>query len=131
MPRYLDLRNLEACYGEDGNYMEIFRSVCFRAEAGRILGIFGPNGCGKSTLLRTIATESRKQSGTVSLCSDEVHQDLIRVSLVPQQYSESFFNWASLLNNLRITLPAVAAKWIENRKLIEKTRNALELDLHL
>ena len=42
------------------------------AEAGQVFAILGPNGAGKTTFIRTIATLTRFDSGSLSVCGIDV-----------------------------------------------------------
>lgn len=47
-------------------------SVAFEVPCGRIFGLLGPNGGGKTTLFRLIATLLPVQSGTITVCGEDV-----------------------------------------------------------
>jgi len=69
---------------------EVVSGVSFRAKAGELIAIVGPNGCGKSTLLRVIVGELKPAAGTVSIdgrSSGQIKRVEMaqRVAMVPQQ----------------------------------------------
>ncbi|MCV6574757.1 MAG: ABC transporter ATP-binding protein [Cohaesibacter sp.] len=51
----------------------ILRDLTFRAEAGALTVLIGPNGCGKSTLLKAIARVLPLKAGQVMLDQQNVH----------------------------------------------------------
>jgi len=48
------------------------KGVSFVLKSGRILGVVGPNGAGKTTLLRILADLLEPDSGTVSICGEQI-----------------------------------------------------------
>lgn len=52
----------------------ILHDLSFRAEAGELTVLVGPNGCGKSTLLKSLARVLPLHSGRVMLGDQDVHQ---------------------------------------------------------
>ncbi len=131
MPSLLRVRSLSHSYLQNGLAYPVFTNVGFEVEAGTILGFFGPNGCGKSTLIRTIGEHCRRSSGNVELVDDAGQQLSVTLGVVPQQYDSSFFPWASLLDNIRITLPEPFANWSRNAGLIQNIATALDVTTDL
>jgi iron complex transport system ATP-binding protein len=84
--RQLGVNEVSFAYGPN----EVVSRVSFRAEAGEILAIVGPNGCGKSTLLRLIVGQLRPAAGRIAIDDEDVKTLsrpalARRISLVPQQ----------------------------------------------
>ncbi|MDR1326029.1 MAG: ABC transporter ATP-binding protein [Treponema sp.] len=50
----------------------IVRDVSVRVEAGRFVGLIGPNGCGKSTLLKSVYKVLKPKNGSVFLDNIDV-----------------------------------------------------------
>ena len=65
----LEVEDLAAGYGE----AVVLDGVSFRARAGEVTCILGPNGVGKTTLLRTVMGLVRPRRGTVRLRGDPIH----------------------------------------------------------
>lgn len=127
--RTLVVRDLGAWYDEGEREVEIFSRVSLDVRPGEVLGIFGPNGCGKSTLLRAIIGIHRAIAGEVSLPRDG--KKLGAVSVVPQAYINSFFDWASLRWNILISCDEPWAKRREHIQRIESIKSELGLNLDL
>lgn len=49
----------------------VLDALDFTVEAGRIVGLLGPNGCGKSTLLKLISGLLTPNSGRILVCGEE------------------------------------------------------------
>ncbi|MCZ2110566.1 MAG: metal ABC transporter ATP-binding protein [Dehalococcoidia bacterium] len=77
----LELNNVEAGYGVTFT----LRNVSFRAEAGEVVGLIGPNGGGKSTLLKAIAGVLPLRAGTVALGGRPLREYTGRTAFVPQR----------------------------------------------
>ena len=50
----LELKNIEAGYGEGEDYKRIIHNVSLHIDEGEIVALMGPNGAGKSTVLKAI-----------------------------------------------------------------------------
>jgi len=64
--------------------------VSFQVSPGQLVGIIGPNGAGKSTLLKALLGLVPTSSGVVHYCTCPLHQQLERVSYIPQR---SHIDW--------------------------------------
>jgi manganese/iron transport system ATP-binding protein len=60
-------------------------AVSFQVSPGQLVGIIGPNGAGKSTLLKALLGLVPKSGGQVHYCTCPLHQQLERVSYIPQR----------------------------------------------
>ncbi len=60
-------------------------TVSFQVNPGQLVGIIGPNGAGKSTLLKALLGLVPTAGGVVRYCTCPLHQQLERVSYIPQR----------------------------------------------
>jgi ABC-type nitrate/sulfonate/bicarbonate transport system ATPase subunit len=125
----LVVEKLSASYHNDGPALAIFDEVSFAVEPGEILGMFGSNGCGKSTLLRTILGLKEPTAGRVHIPTDTESRGCI--AFVPQDFRASFFDWATLAVNIRMTLANPVGNWSCHTAEMEKAKQDLEIDLNL
>lgn len=96
----LELNQISAWYGSNGDRTEVMRDVSLAIKAGEVVGVLGPNGCGKSTLLRVIGGLHEDYTGdTVVSCDEPFNRPC---ALVPQDFRSSFFTWASLRQNVKL-----------------------------
>jgi branched-chain amino acid transport system ATP-binding protein len=106
----LEVNNLVTGYGR----VEVISDVSFSIEAGKSLGIVGPNGVGKSTLLQSIAGGIPIKSGSVVLSGTDISgkrpEDIVRLglSLVPE--GRQIFSGLSVKENLALGLTGRADK---------------------
>ena len=68
----ISVKNVNKFFG-DG--VQVLKDVSFEVEQGEVLGIIGPSGSGKSTLLRSIAKLVKIDSGTITICSQQLVKD--------------------------------------------------------
>ena len=131
---YIDIENLSLKYQVKTSKGIIDLDICnrlfLRFNPGEIVGILGPNGSGKSTLINALLGLKKPELGQIKF---EGFKDLVqpRISFIPQDYKRSFFNWASLLNNLRFIIPDFYQNLKSAKSLIEKTKHELGIDLDL
>ena len=74
--KLIELNKLEKSYSNK----LVLNNLSFSLEAGRIVGLLGPNGCGKSTLMKILAGLISDYKGEVKL--DGHHPDLHTRSIV-------------------------------------------------
>jgi ABC-type multidrug transport system ATPase subunit len=122
------LENLSLAYKNGNRSTEICNSVNLSFAPGQITGILGPNGCGKSTLVRAIIGLIAPVSGAIKFDGLES-----TVGYIPQDFKSSFFTWASLKSNIRLTLPRSFSNWKQSGSKIEDVKKdfGIALDLNL
>jgi branched-chain amino acid transport system ATP-binding protein len=100
----LEVSNVAAGYGKVG----VISNVSFSLEAGKSIGIVGPNGVGKSTLLQAIAGGINPTAGSITLDGERINrkkpEDIVRrgLSLVPE--GRQIFAGLSVNENLLLGL---------------------------
>ncbi|MBO1004878.1 metal ABC transporter ATP-binding protein [Pseudogracilibacillus auburnensis] len=77
----IDVKNLSVSYY--GN--EVVRDVSFSFKTGNLIGIVGPNGAGKSTMMKAALGLIPKDSGTVVICDQPIHNLRKKIAYVPQR----------------------------------------------
>lgn len=55
-----------------GKDLVVADQISFKIEQGKLGALIGPSGCGKTTLLRMIAGFEKPDSGSISICGQEV-----------------------------------------------------------
>lgn len=53
--------------------------ISFEVKKGEVLGFLGPNGAGKSTTMKMLACFIEPDSGTASICGNDIHKDPVGV----------------------------------------------------
>jgi len=91
-PPLLELRNLVKTY-EDGH--QAVKDVSFSIEAGKLVGLIGPNGCGKTSMMRCINKLHKITSGDVMIDGESVlnktpAEIAKKVANVPAELKASF-----------------------------------------
>lgn len=90
----IEVHNLTASY--DGR--PVLWDVDFNLEAGKIIGIIGPNGSGKTTCLKAIMGLIKPGSGFVKIFGHTLDEMRERVAYVPQRESVDWDFPASVLD---------------------------------
>lgn len=67
--KLLQVEKLQAGYGKKN----IIHDISIEVNAGKIVGIVGPNGCGKSTLIKAVCGGLSSQ-GKVCLCGQDIRE---------------------------------------------------------
>jgi len=68
----IDVRHVKKNFGP----LLVLKDISFRLNKGEVLSIIGPSGSGKSTLLRCITKLETIDSGSISICGEEmVHSE--------------------------------------------------------
>ena len=91
-PPLLELKNLVKTY-EDGH--QAVKGVSFSIEAGKLVGLIGPNGCGKTSMMRCINKLHKITSGDVLIDGESVlnktpAEIAKKVANVPAELKASF-----------------------------------------
>lgn len=100
----LEIANVAAGYGKVG----VLSNISFTLEAGKSIGVVGPNGVGKSTLLQAIAGGISPSAGSITLDGERINgkkpEDIVRLglSLVPE--GRQIFAGLSVNENLLLGL---------------------------
>lgn len=82
----VEFRNVSFRYDDEA----VLENLCFRVEAGQVLGVVGRTGCGKSTLARLLSRQYDPTSGTVLVGGIDLREAQLeslraRVGLVTQE----------------------------------------------
>jgi len=125
----LIVKNLQAEYKSKSQVTRIFTDINFDVEEGSILAIFGPNGCGKSTLLRVIGGLKNASNGVIENSGEPLDRNTL--SLIPQDFRASFFNWCSLKTNIALTQHEPFKNLSEYSDQAEKLKSEFGIDLDL
>ena len=94
-------------------------SLAVAAAPGEIVAIVGPSGSGKSTLLAIAAGLDRDLDGEVAIDGRRAYSDgppPIRIAMVFQ--ASRLMPWLTVLDNVRLVLPAGAESTAEARRLL-------------
>jgi manganese/zinc/iron transport system ATP- binding protein len=90
----IEVHNLTVSY--DGR--PVLWDVDFNLDAGKIIGVIGPNGSGKTTCLKTIMGLVQSSSGFVKIFGKSLEEMRERVAYVPQRESVDWDFPASVLD---------------------------------
>ena len=74
---------------------DVLKNLSFKAEAGELLAVLGPNGVGKTTLFRCILGLQRNYTGTIRIDGDETgllstRELAHRVAYISQLHGQAF-----------------------------------------
>ncbi len=67
----LKIEHLNKSYGK----RQILHDVCLETNTGEVFGFLGPNGAGKTTLIKLIAGLISIDSGTISICGNDIEKE--------------------------------------------------------
>ena len=102
--------------------------ISFKMNSGNILGLLGPNGAGKTTLFYIIAGLLRKDSGSITLDSEDVsdkdisERSNLGLSYLPQE--ASIFRKLTVKENILTALEQ--RKDLNNESKFQELNNLLE-----
>jgi len=71
----ISVMNLRRCFGP----IVAVDDISFEVGRGEVLGFLGPNGAGKSTAMRMLACFIAPDSGTATVCGNDILRDPIKV----------------------------------------------------
>jgi NitT/TauT family transport system ATP-binding protein len=118
---------LEACQigksfvADDGEALEIIRSVSFSLHQGEVVSIVGPSGCGKTTLLNLLCRLIEPSRGAVMWHGQELGGVPPRVGYMLQK--DLLLPWRSAIGNVMLGLQVKgmprAARLRRARELLE------------
>lgn len=102
-------------------------SVSFQVNSGQLVGIIGPNGAGKSTLLKALLGLVPASSGVIHYCTCPLHQQLERVTYIPQR-SQIDWNYPITVWNVVMMARTRQLGWLRSpgRAAKEIVKAALE-----
>lgn len=126
----IECRNLTKSFGFGKKKVTALSDVSFEVEAGRIVGLLGPDGAGKTTLMRTLCGLFRPDSGTTSVLGLNSVRNSVeiqnQVGYVPQKFG--LYENLSVGENIRLyaKLHGVSGAEMAQRvpKLLEFTQLA-------
>ena len=113
MPELLAVEGLTAGYGE----ARVLRGVSFAIEDGQSLALLGRNGVGKTTLIDSLVGVTRRFSGRIALCGDDI------TPLPPRLRARRGLGWTPQERNIfrsltveeNLTAVALAGPWTIRR----------------
>ena len=92
----IKVENLDKRYNEK----TALNNLCFEMEKGKILGLLGPNGSGKSTLMNILAGTSKKTSGGISICGNDIGNNTKSiVSYLPE--NNHLYHWMKVKDAMK------------------------------
>lgn len=79
----LEVKNIQKSYKKN---FPVLKDLNITVEAGKIVGLLGPNGCGKSTLIKLIAGILQPDCGEICVCGKKVGAETAAlVSYLPER----------------------------------------------
>ncbi len=72
MAKILNVQNLEKTYSSGSKKLTVLHDISFDIEERETFAIVGPSGSGKTTLLGLCAGLDKADSGSITLCGDEL-----------------------------------------------------------
>ncbi len=120
-PVMLSVRNLQKCFGVDGQLHTVFSNVSLEIHRREFICVIGPSGCGKSTLIRIIAGLDECSGGEVFVDGHAVAGPGPDRGMVFQGYT--LFPWRTVKQNVMFglemqgrdtsTASAEARQWLD------------------
>ncbi|MFN0140664.1 MAG: ABC transporter ATP-binding protein [Pyrinomonadaceae bacterium] len=98
----IKIDSLSFLYEKDSRGVPIIEDISFEVTNNEVFCILGTNGSGKSTLVNTVGGFTEPTSGSVQFLN--THQNFVEVpsvvAFVNQDYRQSNFPWASVIENI-------------------------------
>jgi ABC-2 type transport system ATP-binding protein len=127
-PPVIELRGLRLSYGDN----DIVQSLDLAVAPGQVYGLVGPSGGGKTTILRAMLGLLRPTEGEACLFgqpSADLPRALRRnVGYVPQAFN--LYPNLTVGENLGFVAGLYGLGWLQRRRRIRKTLEAMELSEH-
>lgn len=120
-PMVVRLAQVRLRYGK----AEALRGIDLDIEAGRMIGVIGPDGVGKSSLFALIAGARAVQEGTVEVLggniADSDHRDAVcpRIAYMPQGLGKNLYPTLSVEENLQFFARLFGHSAEERRRRID------------
>ena len=120
-PMVVRLAQVRLRYGK----AEALRGIDLDIEAGRMIGVIGPDGVGKSSLFALIAGARAVQEGTVEVLggniADSDHRDAVcpRIAYMPQGLGKNLYRTMSVEENLQFFARLFGHSAEERRRRID------------
>jgi NitT/TauT family transport system ATP-binding protein len=108
---------------------KVLDGVSFSVESGEFITFFGPNGCGKTTLLNIIAGIVKHDSGEVNI--DGKSPSEAKMGYIFQNYVESLFPWARVIDNIALPLKLDGIGHCERHKRAQELLKQLSISVPL
>jgi len=128
MPKILKITGLEKTYTSGNKQLTVLHDISFDVEKGQTFSIVGPSGSGKTTLLGLCAGLDAPNSGSVTLCEQDLKKldEDQRAQLRNEEVGFIFQNFQLLptltaLENVSVPLELQGAK-----DAIQKSKGLLE-----
>jgi len=111
----IQVQNLCKSYGKGSLHSEVLKDISFDVREGEFVSVMGPSGCGKSTLLYLIGGLEKPDSGTVSVCGNNIENMSDEEQSIMRRRDIGFvFQFYNLVPNLtvkeNILLPVIMDK---------------------
>ena len=123
----LEVKRLAKTYGTGRGATVAIADVSLGVADREFVCIVGPSGGGKTTLLKCIAGLLRPTGGEVFLRGKRVTEPPEELALVFQEYSRSLMPWASVRNNVLLSLRHKRLSTREQKRLVEEALDAVGL----
>ncbi|NHI93727.1 MAG: ABC transporter ATP-binding protein [Candidatus Lokiarchaeota archaeon] len=121
----LKIENISKSFPNNGEKLEVLKSISIEVNEHEFLTIVGPSGCGKTTLVRIIAGLEKPDNGSIILNDKIIKGPTSKIGYVPQQFS--LFPWRTVKDNIKLGLQLKGMKKEERNKKIEELLELIKL----